>query len=779
MNSFDFQITPIITIQESQAISNIIEIDGLKLLFDCGWDETFSQEIKTQYDNVIKDTKIDHIFISNNYLSYFGALPIVMKYPQNKDTEIYATTPITKLGFYILADAYISKLETSIAEETFNDQDISKIFLGINEVKFQQTVKLNHKNNSEIILTPIPSGFSLGGCSWKISYKLHNWIYSPQYMIEPKLITDPFPYQLMKNVEILITDTLVSHSLSLKKTIIEAEFKKKIIEILDEHKNVFIPSDSVNITLDLLIRLEKLLDDYFINKPEKNYKVLVCGYCSNEIIEGVKSLIEFMGTAVSQQFYSYNDNPFNFQYITCIKDMTEYKEVTSKPGFNYFVIASFFSLSIGMSYQLLPLIFQNPDWRVLLVRASDSNSFLNKVCKQVSQGKKTIDYKQIIIIETKEKDAPVVSFEIDQEELNKESIKKENRFKEEEMKFELERTNAIRKKLFAKNEYPMFNYTIKHKYTHYGFELNEKEINQMKCFNQNRTSFQSSFKEFLDSENKASNSNTNIRPSELKVKLSQYNIPTKIDTNIVSIELNAKIYLFDLMSSIDIISKEYIITEINPKREVIFLGEYGNGNYSKNNEKNEQIKILSFDRMITNLNQKGIKSIAIPSHKPYIINFKENFLPIKFDSSILSKAKQLQIQDYGNIYVFKNIFLKVKRQRDKEIDISLCDNEEKDQLNQIQSQKLNDLNSNENTQESNLDYFYSKTDLKLIQIKRELEKVVNCSLFIEKQAIVTMDKSIKVMFKDGELTLEGEFSSDYMTLRNFIYSNYMDMDVNE
>jgi hypothetical protein len=43
------------------------------------------------------------------------------------------------------------------------------------------------------------------------------------------------------------------------------------------------------------------------------YKVLVCGYSSSEVVESVKSLIEFMGSSVSSQFYTYNDNPFTLQ----------------------------------------------------------------------------------------------------------------------------------------------------------------------------------------------------------------------------------------------------------------------------------------------------------------------------------------------------------------------------------------------------------------------------------------------------------------------------------
>jgi hypothetical protein len=42
MKNFNIEIKPILTLSEHDAISNIISIDGINLMFDCGWDENFS-----------------------------------------------------------------------------------------------------------------------------------------------------------------------------------------------------------------------------------------------------------------------------------------------------------------------------------------------------------------------------------------------------------------------------------------------------------------------------------------------------------------------------------------------------------------------------------------------------------------------------------------------------------------------------------------------------------------------------------------------------------------
>ena len=110
---FDFEIVPILTLSEDNAICNIIKIDKITLLFDCGWNELLTNNIKEKYDKYLSNLKIDAIFVSNNYLSYFGALPLIMSYEINKKNppKIYSSIPIAKLGIYVIADVYMSHLE--------------------------------------------------------------------------------------------------------------------------------------------------------------------------------------------------------------------------------------------------------------------------------------------------------------------------------------------------------------------------------------------------------------------------------------------------------------------------------------------------------------------------------------------------------------------------------------------------------------------------------------------------------------------------------------------
>ena len=83
-NSFPFEIKPILTLSKDKAISTLIKINKLNLLFDCGWNDSFTEEIRYKYQNFISENQPDAIFLSNNSLNYFGALPYIMSLLKSK-----------------------------------------------------------------------------------------------------------------------------------------------------------------------------------------------------------------------------------------------------------------------------------------------------------------------------------------------------------------------------------------------------------------------------------------------------------------------------------------------------------------------------------------------------------------------------------------------------------------------------------------------------------------------------------------------------------------------
>lgn len=47
--SGNIEINTILTLSENKAVCNLFTIQGIKILFDCGWDDNFSDEIANIY----------------------------------------------------------------------------------------------------------------------------------------------------------------------------------------------------------------------------------------------------------------------------------------------------------------------------------------------------------------------------------------------------------------------------------------------------------------------------------------------------------------------------------------------------------------------------------------------------------------------------------------------------------------------------------------------------------------------------------------------------------
>lgn len=49
MNYFNIEIKPILTLSKHKSLCNLITIDGINMMFDCGWNESCSEEIVSIY----------------------------------------------------------------------------------------------------------------------------------------------------------------------------------------------------------------------------------------------------------------------------------------------------------------------------------------------------------------------------------------------------------------------------------------------------------------------------------------------------------------------------------------------------------------------------------------------------------------------------------------------------------------------------------------------------------------------------------------------------------
>ena len=783
---FSFKVNPIFTLAENKCVSTLVTIGNFNLLFDCGWNEKFSKNIKTKYEECLKEMKLDAIFISNNSLNYFGALPLIKSFPKNISTKVYATTPIVKLGVYVMIDAYISNLESEL--NSLDHIQISQIslietFYNISEINYLQPILLKSELNSEINLNnnddmltviSVPSGSSLGGSCWNCSYRLFNFVYAPEYCIDNKIISDPFPYQKLKKINYFITDNKFQNEVPIIRKIIEEDFNKKIKEALEQKKNIFVPTDNVNAMLEMVVKFGKLLDDYNENyaqnrteRPE--YKILICSNCSNEIIEGIKSLTEFLGHKMTQQLFSSGDKPIDFENVICIKNLEEYNKEINKINMKYIILASFESLNIGLAYSLLPLLLSDKNLILInIYKEIDSFSNFNNLIKDINyMNSNLFNYKEKKVLERK-----VL------EKKNEENIENENQGNNIDNKINLirEKSSKIGKKILKvkkvpkkkkiKNvnnnakmvvekkklfdmqlvdDYLSFNFTNRIRYTDYGIECSKGELKLMKKNNESiNTNYDSTF---LNNDKK-----------EAKLELPSFKIPTKLEVKDIKIEVKCEIFFFPLINKIDFMSKKLIIEEINPKDGVILLGF--------SNQLNEWLK---------NNNLKCY-DLTYNANDIFEKKLKNNIIEFNYTSEDLRNANKFNIDKYNqNIYSFDSLLLSIKTKRDKLIDISIVDNNKFKKLNENNKEKVKIIN-NENEDNKIL----TKNNLKLINIKHQLENDSDIRLILVEEKLRNLDKSVEIYINEaGELVLNGEFGEQYFKIKSKINETYFNFNLDK
>ena len=832
-SSFEFSITPIFTLSESNIISNIITINGINLLFDCGSKETHSLEINTKYESALSSITLTAIFLSNNYINYYGALPLIKSFPQHTDVQTYSTTPIQILGTYAMEDAYISAKETNkkpIVELKDPSLNFPKVFFKINDLKYHQSINIivdsNDKKNEEnmIIITPFPSGNSFGGCAWRITYKLYTWIYAPEFSIEPKFITDPFPYTNITQVNTLITDSLMSVNLSVMKKVIDEEFKAALFRNFNKKKTVFIPTDSVNYTLELVIRLEKILSKYNVIATEKNvYQILVCGYSSVEICEGIKRLTEFMSTTVNQQYYSYNDKPFNFKYTECVKDMEEYVKKINETKVNmkvkpkyYIIISSVDSLNYGMSYLILPSVLSDENSTICLMKAPSSsmggnNSNSNSdICDMLLRlyyidNKRYFPYTYVKAIKQHNNDnneqdtntnnntnsnsncnsngnatiysQTTTTTTTQQQQHNNNTMSDntnnttkpnddppiEDKTKDEErLKSKLFHEYS-RTKLFCK---PTPNKPST--YLMFAYTTKNKYSDYGFRISSKELSLLHQINQSQEPENDQSgfqgflNKDQSDDPNETDFgfKLTSYHEPYEYKIDPISIEIKCDIINFAYISTIDKLSKRLIIEDISPKDEVVFLGKLSDPLFF-NSGKASSYKI---------------KEILV--NETYRKNYLNNLLKFQYDSSIFTSKHFKSISTNNELlYDFKSIFLKIKTKRNNIIKLNVVEDNSINGLdikvNNTIKYNCNGCNSSSSSSVKEENYF-AVEELKISRIKQKLEKNVNMKLFIKNgNTIVNKERTILIKLVNNELILNGVFSQDYMHIRKVIYDNIL------
>ncbi len=376
MESIKF--VPLLNQQEHGCTCNILRINNVNIMLECGFPENLSLAGQQQlFQNVVAFhmPQVNVLLLSHDPLSYLGFVPLFAKFPSATRT-ILTTSPICKLGHLALYDYYYSR---SMVEpyDLYNLDQVDPVFESIKTIKYKEKfmIESDGDRDNRIKIVPLPSGGTVGGIVWKISYKMLRILYVPRPNLRSEIVSDGLILsELPKLADMVIMDANVSDRKpeeredgryvgSMK------ELKSRIQSHLEKQGKVIIPCDTGSRGLEVMESIKRHMEKY----PEKfgvNSQILYTHTMSDRVLEIAHCHLEWMSSRVSHiewmagkgtqtEGAKPNENVFVAdKRLCCLTNMQQFSQLPTEGG--KIIICTQPSLNYGLSRELLQKYLEDP-----------------------------------------------------------------------------------------------------------------------------------------------------------------------------------------------------------------------------------------------------------------------------------------------------------------------------------------------------------------------------------------------------------------------------------
>ncbi len=367
--------------------------------------------------------------LSHGDYAHVGALPLISK-RLNRPLNIVCTKPVLDMAKMVLYDAciYLDRLETVEKRHdergdeictnifSFTLDDIDHCFERVSLVKYSEEKiirrevknlpKVSRMNSADLRLSALPSGRTVGGSSWLVSYGAATVIYAVGINTKKESVLDGLNLELFpRSPSLLIVDGDCSttkssgtvHRVSRGKGRKESSAQNPLVTTVMESirkglKNILIPCESGGRALELMQLLTKnVMNDK--SRLEVDRLIYLTPMASN-VVDFAKAQLEWMSDSLCDAFYKGGTNPFEFNAIThqyhgkkqmellkCVTSLEELDQI-GNAGVKI-VLTTDSSLSAGFSKELLLRWGGNPSSMVIFTSEPEIDSLGADVLRQI------------------------------------------------------------------------------------------------------------------------------------------------------------------------------------------------------------------------------------------------------------------------------------------------------------------------------------------------------------------------------------------------------------
>ncbi|XP_030370142.1 probable cleavage and polyadenylation specificity factor subunit 2 [Scaptodrosophila lebanonensis] len=374
----------------------ILQIDDVRILLDCGWDEKFDT-------NFIKELKrqvhtLDAVLLSHPDAYHLGALPyLVGKLGLN--CPIYATIPVFKMGQMFMYDLYMSHFNM-YEFDLFSLDDVDAAFDKITQLKYNQTVSLKGKGYG-ISITPLNAGHMIGGTIWKIvKVGEEDIVYATDFNHKKERHLSGCELERLQRPSLLITDAYNAQYQQARRRARDEKLMTNILQTVRNNGNVLIAVD----TAGRVLELAHMLDQLWKNKESglMAYSLALLNNVCYNVIEFSKSQIEWMTDKLTKAFEGARNNPFQFKHIQLCHTLADIYKLPVGPKV---VLASTPDLESGFSRELFLQWASNPNNSIIFTTRTGPGTLAMELTENTTPGRQIeLDIRRRVELEGAELD---------------------------------------------------------------------------------------------------------------------------------------------------------------------------------------------------------------------------------------------------------------------------------------------------------------------------------------------------------------------------------------
>ncbi|KAM0733097.1 putative cleavage and polyadenylation specificity factor subunit 2 [Formica fusca] len=390
----------------------ILQVDELRILLDCGWDENFDQDFIKELKRHVN--QIDAVLLSYPDPLHLGALPyLVGKCGLN--CPIYATIPVYKMGQMFMYDMYQSRHNMEDFD-LFTLDDVDAAFDKIVQLKYNQSISMKGKGYG-VTLTPLPAGHMIGGTIWKIvKVGEEDIIYAVDFNHKKERHLNGCELERLQRPSLLITDAFNATYQQARRRTRDEKLMTNILQTLRGGGNVLVSVD----TAGRVLELAHMLDQLWRNKESGllAYSLALLNNVSYNVVEFAKSQIEWMSDKLMRSFEGARNNPFQFKHLQLCHSMVELNQVPSPKV----VLASTPDMECGFSRELFLQWCTNPQNSIILTSRTSPGTLARDLVEKGGNRNITLEVRRRVKLEG-----------IELEEYQKREKLKQEQMKQEQM----------------------------------------------------------------------------------------------------------------------------------------------------------------------------------------------------------------------------------------------------------------------------------------------------------------------------------------------------------